>query len=107
MAYVDDKVAGFILGLTEQHEKLQVGHICTVDVASRYRKLGVARRLLDEIEMAFIRKGAEKCLIEVRVDNVVARKLYRKHGYIEVGKLKDYYARGIHGVQLKKELKTC
>lgn len=106
VAYVDGETAGFILGLTEQHEESQVGHIYTVDVASIYRKLGVGRRLLDEIEMAFIRKGAEICLLEVRVDNVAARKLYQKLGYIEVGKLKDYYARGIHGVRLKKELKT-
>lgn len=105
VAYVNGETAGFILGLTEQHEKSWVGHICTVDVASRYRKLGVARRLLDEIEMAFIRKGAENCLLEVRVDNVAARKLYQKLGYIEVGKLKDYYAKGIHGVRLKKRIK--
>jgi len=106
MARVDGETVGFITGLIEQHGKTMIGHIYTIDVASRYRRIGVGLKLLEEMEKDFIKKGAEACFLEVRFNNLVARKLYRKHGYIELGKLNNYYARGIHGIQLKKKLKT-
>jgi ribosomal-protein-alanine N-acetyltransferase len=106
MAQVDGETAGFITGSIEQHGKTRIGHIYTIDVTSRYRRIGVGLKLLEEMEKDFIRKGAEACFLEVRFNNLAARKLYRKHGYIELGKLNNYYARGIHGIQLKKKLKT-
>ena len=106
MAQVDGETAGFITGLIEQYGKTRIGHIYTIDVASRYRRIGVGLKLLEEMEKDFIKKGAEACFLEVRFNNLAARKLYRKHGYIELGKLNNYYARGIHGIQLKKKLKT-
>ncbi|MFQ6087118.1 MAG: GNAT family N-acetyltransferase [Candidatus Bathyarchaeia archaeon] len=106
VAQVDGETAGFITGLIEQHGKSRIGHIYTIDVASRYRRIGVGLKLLEEIEKDFIKKGVEACFLEVRFNNLAARKLYQKHGYIEIGKLNNYYARGIHGIRLKKELKT-
>lgn len=106
MAQVDGETAGFITGSIEQHGKTRIGYIYTIDVTSRYRRIGVGLKLLEEMEKDFIRKGAEACFLEVRFNNLAARKLYRKHGYIELGKLNNYYARGIHGIQLKKKLKT-
>ena len=106
VAHVDGETAGFILGLIEQYGKSWVGHIYTIDVAPKYRRIGVGLKLLEEIEKDFTKKGAEACLLEVRINNIAARKLYQKHGYKELGKLNNYYAKGIHGIQLKKELKT-
>lgn len=106
MARVDDETVGFIIGLIEQYGKTRIGHICTIDVVSRYRRIGVGLKLLEEIEEDFMKKGAEACFLEVRLSNLAARKLYEKHGYIELGKLDNYYARGIRGIQLKKRLKT-
>jgi len=106
MAQVDSETVGFITGLIEQYGKTRIGHIYTIDVVSKYRRTGVGLKLLEEIEKNFMKKGAEACFLEVRINNLAARKLYQKHGYIELGKLKNYYARGIHGIQLKKKLKT-
>lgn len=106
VAQVDGETAGFILGLIEQYRKSLGGHIYTIDVASKYRRMGVGLKLLEEIEKDFIKKGAEACLLEVRINNQAARKLYQKHGYIELGKLNNYYARAIHGIRLEKKLKT-
>ncbi len=106
VAQVNGEIAGFILGLIEQHEKTRIGHVYTIDVTSKHRRIGVGLKLLEEIEKGFIKRGAEACFLEVRINNLAARKLYRKHGYIEHGKLNNYYARGIHGIRLKKSLKT-
>ncbi len=104
-AKVDDETVGFITGLIEQYDKSWVGHIYTIDVAPKYRRIGIGLKLLEKIEKVFIKKGAKTCFLEVRISNLAARRLYRKHGYIELGKLNNYYARGIHGIQLKKNLK--
>ncbi|MCW3977490.1 MAG: GNAT family N-acetyltransferase [Candidatus Bathyarchaeota archaeon] len=104
-AQVDGEIAGFVLGLIERSGNLLVGHIYTLDVAPRYRRIGIGVRLLEEVENSFRREDAEACVLEVRVSNLVARKLYRKQGYIEHRKLDNFYAKGIHGIQLEKKLK--
>ena len=105
VAQINSEIAGFIVGLTHRLDKMITGHVYTLDVAVKYRRKGVGLRLLDELERIFVKRGAKICSLEARVDNVAARELYRKHGYVEVEKLKKHY-RGIHGVRLEKKLES-
>ncbi len=50
VAQVNGKTAGFILGLIEHHRKSYVGHVYTIDVASKYRRMRVGLKLLEAIE---------------------------------------------------------
>jgi len=104
IAQVNDEIAGFIIGLIHEYGKTRTGHVYTIDVAVKYRRMGVGVRLLEELERIFIRRRVTVCYLEARLDNVAARELYRKHGYTEVERLKDYYSRGTHGVRLVKKL---
>jgi len=104
VAQIDGEKAGFIIGLTYPSNRERIGHIYTIDVAVKHRRKGIGLKLLKELERIFIEKGVETCYLEVRIDNVAARKLYRKQGYIETELLKGYYPMGTHGVQLKKKL---
>ena len=106
IAEVDGEVAGFIVGVVESHGSLPLGHIYSIDVSKRYRRMGVATRLLGEIERLFAERGVRFSYLEVRVDNTAARKLYEKCGYEEVEILQDYYKLGVHGVRLRKDLKA-
>ena len=81
-----------------------VGHVCTIDVAADYRRRGIGIKLLRELERQFEKLGVKVCFLEVRSDNVAARELYRKMGYEEVKELRDYYDKGVHGIQLLKQL---
>lgn len=103
VAHVNGEIAGFIIGLIHRHDKMITGRVYTIDVAVKHRRKGVGLRLLNELEQKFLKKGVKICYLEVRLDNVAAVELYRKHGYVEVEKLKHYYGR-IHGVRLKKKL---
>jgi len=105
VAQVNGETAGFVIGMTETLKDSKVGHIYTVDVAPRYRRIGVGLKLLEEIEKRFIERGVEECFLEVRFDNLAARRLYEKQGYKKLGKLDNYYAKGIHGIRLGKKLK--
>jgi ribosomal-protein-alanine acetyltransferase len=103
IAQVNGEIVGFIVGLIHRRDKMIIGRVYTIDVASKHRRKGVGLKLLDELERIFVKRGVKICYLEARVDNVAALELYRKRGYVEVEKLKKYY-RGIRGVRLKKKL---
>lgn len=105
VAQIDGEVAGFIIGLIHSViDGTKVGHVYTLDVAIKHRRKGVGMRLLKDLERILINRGVKTCYLEARTDNVAARELYHKHGYLEVEKLEDYYYKGVHGVRLKKVL---
>jgi ribosomal-protein-alanine acetyltransferase len=103
VAQINNAIAGFIIGLILHHDQRKTGRIYTLDVAVKYRRKGIGLKLLDEIERIFAERGVKICYLEVRKDNVTALELYRRHGYLEVEELKDYY-KGAHGVRLRKKL---
>ena len=102
-ARVKGELTGFIIGQIEAENNVLVGHIITVDVAPGYRRLGIAQKLLCEVEDIFKPIGVGECRLEVREDNAAALNLYLKAGYEKVGKLKNYYPTA-HGLYLKKKL---
>ena len=59
--------------------------------------------LLQEMEKIFVQKGVQACLLEVKEGNVAAISLYRKLGYEEIGRLKNYYGK-TDGICLRRIL---
>ena len=106
IAQTNGETAGFIIGLTYPNNKARIGHVITIDIAIKHRRKGIGTRLLNGLERKFVRKGVETCYLEVRIDNVVARELYRRQGYKETKQLKHYYPNRTNGVRLKKKLRT-
>jgi len=105
VAKANHEIVGFIVGVIEDYGRVTVGHVYTIDVAVKHRRAGVGLRLLDELERVFLERGVKTSYLEVRIDNKAARELYRKKGYTELEPLEDFYARGRHGLRMKKELK--
>jgi len=106
VAWINREVAGFIIGSIENLDGTKAGHVYTLDVAVKHRRKGVGLRLLKGLEDIFAKKSVKTCYLEVRLDNMAARELYRRQGYTEVAPLTDYYYKGIHGVRLEKILET-
>jgi len=105
VAKVDNEILGFIIGMIEDNGGVTVGHVYTIDVVPKHRRVGVGLKLLSELEQLFIERGAKISYLEVRIDNKAARELYRKQGYTELEPLENFYAKGRHGLRMKKELK--
>ena len=103
IARVQDKIAGFVIGMIHIERSTLRGHILTIDVGSAYRRKGIGTLLMDEIESIFRQKGVKASFLEVREDNTSAINLYLKLGYMIMGKLDNYYGK-IHGIYLKKTL---
>jgi ribosomal-protein-alanine N-acetyltransferase len=81
---------GETIGYAGLHCILDEGYIDNVAVRPEYRRQGVAAQLLE----AFLRFGRAKLsflTLEVRASNDPAIGLYKKYGFLEVGRRKNYY----------------
>ncbi len=82
---------GEALGYAALSVVLDEGSLDRIAVREQFRRRGVADALLD----AFVRFGRVHLAfltLEVRASNAAAIALYRKHGFEEVGRRKNYYA---------------
>jgi ribosomal-protein-alanine N-acetyltransferase len=70
---------------------LDEAHIGTLAVRPGYRQRGIAQRLLAQALLESAHSGATHALLEVRVSNHAAQRLYRKFGFTMVGVRKNYY----------------
>lgn len=64
-------------------------------VRPEYRGSGIGRKLLQEVEHIGKEKGATKLTLEVRMDNVGARHLYRKEGYGDTDPAMSFWSKYI------------
>jgi ribosomal-protein-alanine N-acetyltransferase len=104
VAQTDREIVGFVLSLIYRFNRTKVGHIFTLEVLVEHRRKGVASMLLDELERKLIKKDVRTCFLEVRADNVAARRLYRKHAYTATEQLKHYYGKRIDALRMMKRL---
>ena len=67
-------------------------HITTIAVAPEFRGNHIAERFIEfGVEYSKV-WGAEKMLLEVRVSNKAAQKVYKRMGFVEIGVRKQYYS---------------
>ena len=81
---------GTVLGYAVLSAVLDEGNLDNIAVAPHCRRQGVADALLSALAK-FGRASLSVLLLEVRVSNLPAIALYEKHGFVPVGRRKDYY----------------
>lgn len=79
------------IGFIEASFVLDEININSIAVDAEYRKLGIASMLISSLEKIFS-GSAEKLMLEVRSRNIPALNLYRKLGFSEDGKRKNFYS---------------
>jgi ribosomal-protein-alanine N-acetyltransferase len=103
LAKTNNDIAGFIIAQVEIEENTEFGHIITLNTAPNYRRKGIAKKLLQELENLLKQKGINEIHLEVKEDNNPAIKLYQNLNYKKTGKLEKYYGK-THGLYLEKTL---
>lgn len=81
-----------------------LGHIITIDVAARARRLGVGSLLLQAAEERLRQVGCRGVGLETAVDNVAALSFYKRHGYNVLRTWPSYYANGVDALVMQKKL---
>lgn len=98
----DGQVKGNLLMLTRRDTS--VARIYSVIVSPIARGLGLGRELVVAAETEARRRACSAMVLEVRVDNTVARALYARLGYTLLKPLPGYYEDEGDGLRLQKPL---
>jgi ribosomal-protein-alanine N-acetyltransferase len=87
VALVDNEIAGYAAfwAVVDQ------GELGNLAVAPPWRHRRIASRLLSRVIERAGERGVRELFLEVRISNSVARQLYTKYGFREVGRRKNYY----------------
>lgn len=96
-----DEMSAFAIAVVESDG---VGHLTTVGVAPEYRRRGLARLILLEVERSFLARGVTTVRLEVRVGNIAAQYLYEQIGYVIIQRMSKYYSNGNDGYLMVKSL---
>lgn len=81
--------SGFVLYRRAADE----AEVITIGMRPAFRRKGLARALVQEMEKNLKAQGTAQLFLEVAPSNDAARALYRRSGFHEAGRRKDYYQR--------------
>jgi len=85
------EVAGQLAGYAVFWQVLDQGELGNVAVDPAWRRLGLARRLIDRVMARAAARGVRELFLEVRPSNRGARLLYESFGFVQVGQRRNYY----------------
>lgn len=88
--------------IRDENDNRPIGYICGQSVSDEcelyriavlpgYRKQGAADRLMNYFLDKCRENGIRNVFLEVRCDNEPAKHLYEKHGFVKVGRRRNYY----------------
>lgn len=77
--------------------------ILTVAVLPEYRRQGIAREFMRQIEEWAKERGASAMMLEVEKSNSAAIELYINLGYLQISVRMDYYGAGQDAFVMRKE----
>jgi N-terminal acetyltransferase B complex catalytic subunit len=84
---------GYVLGKAEGEDNLWHGHVSALTVAPAYRRLGLAKTLMEYFEDVSTRTyNAYFVDLFVRKSNHLAVNMYEKFGYSTYRRVLDYYS---------------
>ncbi|KAL3788168.1 hypothetical protein ACHAW5_006616 [Stephanodiscus triporus] len=89
----DNSIMGYMLGKSEGRERLWHGHVSAVTVAPLYRRLGLAKMLMEDLEGTSANVyNAYFVDLFVRSSNSLAISMYEKFGYVRYRRVLGYYS---------------
>ena len=97
---VDEKVVGFL----DYWQTFDSATICQIGILPSYRKLGLASKLMKEMDEECYAKRITSVTLEVRKSNTPAIGLYKKHGFKEVVIKPHYYDDGEDAIYMVREV---
>ena len=102
-ALLDGEAAGYICIF----HLFEEGELLNIAVSPKYRRLGIAQRLIDEMLTLLKTKNVERVTLEVRQSNASARSLYEKNGFLPIAVRKNYYTNPFEdGIVMEKRLQV-
>lgn len=89
--YVVAEYEGRIIGYAGVWLIVDEGHVTNIAVDPDFRGRHLGETLLRTLMSTCVSSGMRRMTLEVRVSNFVAKRLYEKLGFVDVGVRKGYY----------------
>ena len=86
---LDNSLIGYVVWEEDYSE--ENGHILNIAITELERHNGYGTRLIQATFDTMVKSGMESCELEVRENNISARRLYEKVGMMAVDKIVEYY----------------
>lgn len=86
-----------LLGQAVVMQVLDEAHLLTISIDPARQGQGLGGRLLSHLMRVAHEQGAATLLLEVRISNAAALRLYRNFGFQEIGRRKGYYPAAANG----------
>ena len=83
----NERLVGFAIMVISSEES----HLLNIGVNKDFRGSGFGEKILKKMIIAAEVMGSKKIILEVRVSNKIAYRLYEKLGFHEIGERKKYY----------------
>jgi len=103
-----DSLVGYVISCVESIGRI---HVVSLGVLPQYRGMGIGKALLCGSICLAGSSDADEIILEVRVSNEAAIKLYEKLGFRRMGIVKHYYSDGedayLMGIRLDEALGRC
>lgn len=100
----DGRIVGWAAGFVWLRSDTPWGRIYAIATDPKARGIGVGRRLMERTMEVLASRGAARLFLEVRADNAAALGLYRKLGFRECRTLPHYYAIGVPGLRMVRDV---
>ena len=78
--------------------------VLAIAVERNRRRKGIGDLLMREVEIKAHKHHAEKLLLHTALDNLPARNLFKKHGFVPDEIKRDFYPRGQDALMMFKEI---
>ncbi|KAK8790565.1 n-alpha-acetyltransferase catalytic subunit [Blastocystis sp. subtype 4] len=99
------EIVGYVLGKVDE-DIPKVGNITSVAVSRSYRRMGIAQKLMRQVQRKMIEVyHLERCTLNVRETNYAAYHLYHDVlGFKRLDVDVKYYADGENGIKMEQDL---
>jgi ribosomal-protein-alanine N-acetyltransferase len=98
-----EEIVGFVIAHVERAAAGRRAYVVTLDVAENHRRIGVAGRLMREVEVRATAAGARWMELHVFTGNEGAIRFYERLGYVKVGVQRRFYgAAGLDAFTYRK-----
>lgn len=99
----DDELHGYAMLLLRTNS--DIGHVHSLCIHPDRQRQGEGARLLQALEAAAVNEKCARLRLHVHMDNEVAQRLYKRHGYRRYHWHDDFYEDGAAAWVLEKRLK--
>jgi ribosomal-protein-alanine N-acetyltransferase len=106
VAELGPTLAGFVVSQPTHDRDAVEGRIITIDVAPVFRRRGVGRLLMRQIEEQMKDAGSQALRLETAVTNDAALRFYESQGFRTIDRIRNYYPGNLDAFVMKKDLTT-